>query len=254
MLTGDDPHLTSLLVAESASPEHELAVRYAPFLKFDLREPFLPLMASYTVIRQSGPSPSFPRTLEVGPGEQVVEYAIWWDWDIVHLYELEHVWIYLDSSGRTVRAEASWHGRYRSMGVNGGLPLSGDRLMLYSEPGKHAFAPSPEWYRAGEKRNRWLCCRGAGSGGVLVSELFTGLIDAKSPQAHRLVHAFLRRQAFVPTYEFNRTLRIPSERLVPWPKLFQWIPERVSYLAEGLQELVRPDPAPFEMLECERVP
>ncbi|MFV2042006.1 MAG: hypothetical protein ACC700_02090 [Anaerolineales bacterium] len=82
MLTADDPLLTSPPVAEVASPEHELAVHYAPFLKFDQSEPFLPLIAGYTVIRQSGPSPSFPRTLEVGPGEQVVEYAIWWDWDI----------------------------------------------------------------------------------------------------------------------------------------------------------------------------
>ncbi len=253
MLTGDDPLLTSLLVAEAASPDHELAVRYAPFIRFDKLEPFFPLTSGYTVIRQSGPSPSFPRTIEVGPGEQVVEYAIWWDWDIVHLYELEHVWVYLDSGRRPVRAEASWHGRYRSIGANGSLPLSGDRLMLYSEPGKHAFAPSPEWYRPREKLNRWLCCRGAGSGGVHVSELFTGIIGTKSPQADKLVQAFLRTHAFVPTYEFNRALRITSERLVPWPKLFQWIPERVSYLSEGLQELARPNSAPFEPLECERV-
>ena len=125
MLTSDDPHLTSLLVAQAASREHELAVRYAPFLKFDHHEPFLPIAVGFTVMRQSGPSPSFPRTIEVGQGEQVLEYAIWWDWDIVHLYELEHVWIYLNSSGKPVRAEASWHGRYHSMGVNGDLPLPG---------------------------------------------------------------------------------------------------------------------------------
>ena len=254
MLTGDDPHLTSLLVAETASAEHELALRYAPLIKFDQLEPFLPLSVGYSVIRQSGPSPSFPRTLKVGPGEQVVEYAIWWDWDISHLYELEHVWIYLDSARRPVRADASSHGHHRSMLVNGSLPLSGDRLILYSEPGKHAFAPSPEWYLAGEELNRWLCCEGAGIGGVLVSELFTGLINAKSSQADGLVQAFLRRQAFVPSYEFNRALQIPTEQFVPWPELFQWIPERVSFLVEGLQKMVRPDPDPIEPLHCERVP
>ena len=140
------------------------------------------------------------------------------------------------------------------MGSNGSLPLEGGRLSLFSEPGKHAFAPSPEWYREREKLNRWLCCRGAGTRGVHVTQLFTGLIDTKSPQADKLVQAFLRTHAFVPTYEFNRALRITSERLVPWPKLFQWIPERVSYLSEGLQELARPNSAPFEPLECERVP
>jgi hypothetical protein len=177
MLTGDDPHLTSLLVGQAASPEHELAALYAPLLRFDQREPFLPLAAGYTIFGQSGPSPSFPRTIEVGPGEQVVEYAIWWDWDIVHLYELEHVWVYLDSRERPARAKED-----------------------------------------------------------------------------KLVQAFLRRHAFVPSNEFNRKQRIPSERLVPWPKLFRWIPERVSYLAEGLQDSVRLKPAPFELLECERVP
>ena len=79
MLTGDDPHLTSLLVAEAASLEYEFALRYAPTIRFDQHEPFLPLKVGYSVIRQSGSSPSFPRTLEVGLGEQVVEYAIWWD-------------------------------------------------------------------------------------------------------------------------------------------------------------------------------
>jgi len=254
MPTSDDPHLTSLLVAEAASPEHELAVLYAPFLKFDQREPFLPIAVGYTVIRQSGPSPSFPRTIEVGPGEQVLEYAIWWDWDIVHLFELEHAWVYLDSSGRPVRAEASWHGLHRSMGINGDLPLSGDHLTLYSEPGKHALAPSPAWYQAGEKINRWLCCEGAGIGGVLVTELFASLIDTKSPQADKLVQDFLRNHAFVPAYEFNHPRQIPSEQLVPWPDLFRWIPERVSYLAEGLQGLVSPDLDPIEPLGCEGMP
>ncbi len=140
------------------------------------------------------------------------------------------------------------------MGVNGALPLSADRLVLYSEPGKHAFAPSPGWYQEGEKMNRWLCCQGAGIGGVLVTDLFTGLIDTKSPETDRMVQNFLRRHAFVPTYEFNHPLQIPSEQLVPWPDLFRWIPERVSYLAEGLQGLMRPDPDQIEPLECEGVP
>jgi len=170
MLTGNDPHLTSLSAADSASPEHELAVRYAPFLRFDQREPFLPLTAGYTVIRSSGPS------------------------------------------------------------------------------------PSSTWFQSGEKMNRWLCCKGAGIGGVLVSELFTGLIDTKSPETDKLVQNFLRRHAFVPSYEFIRKLQIPAERLVPWPELFRWIPESVSYRVKGLQGLTRPDSAPFEPLECEKVP
>jgi len=252
MLTADDPHLTSLLVGHAASPEHELAALHAPLLRFDQREPFFPLIAGYTVFRQSGPSPSFPRTLEIGPGEQAVEYAIWWDWDIGHLYELEHVWIYFEKGKNPVRAEASWHGNFQSMAADGGLPLSADRLTIYSEPGKHAFAPSSEWYREGEKMNRWLCCRGAGTGGVLVTELFAELINSKSTAADKLVQAFLRKQAFVPTYDFSRTVPITAEQLVPWPELFQWIPDRVSHLVDRLPEQVGQDVGPFDPLECER--
>lgn len=68
--------------------------------------------------------------------------AIWWDWDIGHLYELEHVWVYLDDQGRVRRGEASAHGGYHDMAVDGRLPLTGQRLTLCSEPGKHAFDPS----------------------------------------------------------------------------------------------------------------
>ena len=102
-------------------------------LLFDAREPFLPLAAGYTLFRQSGPSPSFRQGFAVDlapqghpPARLAIEYAIWWDWDIGHLYELEHVWVYVDDGGRVVRCEASWHeerpdeiAALRRVGVNG---------------------------------------------------------------------------------------------------------------------------------------
>jgi putative hydrolase of the HAD superfamily len=139
------------------------------------------------------------------------------------------------------------------MGANGSLPLSNDRLTIFSEPGKHAFAPDPAWYRAGKKKNRWLCCRGAGTGGVLVSDLFADLIDIKSSQTDKLVQTFLREHAFVPSHEFNRSLRITSEQLVPWPQLFGWIPERVSQLVAGLRESARFTTGSLEPLACEEL-
>ena len=79
-------------------------------LLFDACEPFLPLAAGYTLFRQSGPSPSFRQGFAVDlappghpPARLAIEYAIWWDWDIGHLYELEHVWVYVDEGGRVVR-------------------------------------------------------------------------------------------------------------------------------------------------------
>ena len=86
------------------------------------------------------------------PAALAIEYAIWWDWDIGHLYELEHAWVYVDAAGRVVRAEASWHGGQHDMRLDGRLALDGDHVVLFSEPGKHAFAPTPAWFR--ERRRR----------------------------------------------------------------------------------------------------
>jgi hypothetical protein len=65
----------------------------------------------------------------------------------------------LDAAGRVVRAEASWHGDYRDMRHNGTLTLEGDHLVIHSEPGKHAFAPTPHWFR--ERRQRFKRCETA---------------------------------------------------------------------------------------------
>ncbi|MFL7808131.1 MAG: HAD family hydrolase, partial [Anaerolineae bacterium] len=145
--------LASLLSAPQDAGERALAARYAPILRFDVREPFLPLAAGYTIFRQSDSSPSFRQgyQVELTPEEQpsantAIEYAIWWDWDIGHLYELEHVWVFVDAAGRVVRGEASWHGGYHDMRHDGALALEGDHLAIYSEPGKHAFAPTPAWF------------------------------------------------------------------------------------------------------------
>ena len=72
-------------------------------------EPFLPLVVGYTVFREAAKSPSskFPIDPE---GGIAIEYAIWWDWDIQHLYELEHVWVYLDADENLLKVEASAHG------------------------------------------------------------------------------------------------------------------------------------------------
>src|SRR5690606_3025569 len=132
--------------------ELELAARYAPILILDDRERFLPDAVGYRLFRENAPSPSFPREIRLeAPGASLspdvpitlaIEYAIWWDWDIEHLYELEHVWVYVDAGGRPVRVEASWHGEWRDLrlGQAGGAVLEGTRPVVYVKPGKHALA------------------------------------------------------------------------------------------------------------------
>lgn len=237
--------LATLLAFPQDAAERALAARYAPLIQFDEQEPFLPLVAGYTIFRTDTDSPSFPRRINLHPTSQppaslAIEYALWWDWDIGHLYELEHVWVFLDHDEQVVRAEASWHGAYHDMAVDGVLRLADQRLMIFSEPGKHAFAPVTSWLEERSQRTRPSCGRLAGLGGVHVTPLFEGIITSKTPLADRLVHTYLERHAFEPSYEFNKVFVLPQELLVPWPALFEWIPGRVAWWVDELERTIQP--------------
>lgn len=241
-MNNPNPGLNSLFTSRpsSADIDYTLAARYAPILKFDAREPFLPLAVGYSIFRKNTRSPSFPRQIKVSNGDRpasmlAIEYTIWWDWDIVHLFELEHVWVFIDKNGEVVRGEASTHGKNKNMGVNGSLPLTGERLTLFSEPGKHAFAPMVGWMQDRAEETRHLCRKMAGTGGLLITPLFKDISSLKTFEVDRLVYDFLQRHAIEPSYEFSRTFPVPPEILIPWPALYRWIPERLTWLIDNLK-------------------
>src|SRR5512147_2213367 len=99
--------------------DRKLAFRYAPHIFFVDEEPFLPLVVGYTIFRDEAQSLSFPkRRIErqrLPEWESVIEYAVWMDWDIGHLYELEHTWSYVGANGELVWSEGSWHGGWSPM-------------------------------------------------------------------------------------------------------------------------------------------
>lgn len=220
--------------------DHALAVRHAPRILFDAREPFLPSVVGYTVFRQDGRSPSFPREITVPHTAAVaIEYAIWWDWDIQHLYELEHIWVYLDAAEQVVAAEASWHGGYHIMlDAADKVPMQDGRVTVHSEPGKHAFAPLRDWLLERRVITDNSCGRGSGKMGVHVTPLFVGIIHDRHPIANNVVHAWLERQSFAPTYDFSQVFDLESAVFVPWDALFAWIPARVSAWVDLLIETV----------------
>lgn len=222
--------------------DHALALRHAPIINFDAREPFFPSVAGYTVFRRSARSPSFPRDIQLGDGAAfAIEYAIWWDWDIQHLYELEHAWVYIDDRGEVLDVEASWHGIYnRMLDGAGQLRLHGGRPLLYSEPGKHAFAPSPDWLLRRRMRTDVSCGRRAGLMGVHVTPLFAGIISQRKPLENRLVHTWLERRQFEPSYDFSNTFDLRDAIFVPWPHLVNWIPARVAWWTGRLRATIPP--------------
>ena len=235
----NEPTVDELLRTRQGEKERALAARYAPLIRFDRNEPFLPLAVGYTLFRHSGPSPSFPRQVELHPNEELaIEYAVWWDWDIGHLYELEHVWVFVDGQGQVVRGEASWHGGYHDMSIDHVLPVEGEHLTLYSEPGKHAFAPDPSWFL--DRPSEIVAAtttRFAGVNGMWVTPLFEKEMAAyRTPEANRLVLTYLQRHAFEPAWEFDRLFQVSWGMLVPWEALRQWVPRRIAWWLGRLKE------------------
>jgi glycerophosphoryl diester phosphodiesterase len=210
-----------------------LAHTHAPVIHFDAAEPFLPLAVGYTIFRENGQSPSFPRGIELPAGAAIgIEYAIWWDWDIEHLYELEHVWVYVDADGNLIAADASWHGGYNRMAVDNG------KLTLYSEPGKHAFASSPAPLLERRPVTVAGCSSPRKTRGLLVTPLFRGIIPQGKPSEQQLVRTYLERQLFQPTYDFSKRFALADVPLVPWAHLQTWIPQRVRWLLDTLDATI----------------
>jgi len=227
--------------------EQTLATRYAPVIRFDDREPFLPLAVGYTIFRADADSPSFPRHIELNPPDRpqavlAIEYAIWWDWDIGHLYELEHIWVYVNSAGCVVRGEASWHGGFHDMAQDGKLSLEDDHLVVVSEPGKHAFAPNDTWYAERRQQDiRFQTTRWAGAEGVWVTPLFAQkLKNLRTPFNNSLVRTYLQRQAFDPAWTFSHRFAISNNILIPWGVLQTWIPGRVAQWVAKLTDEIKP--------------
>jgi hypothetical protein len=227
--------------------ERELAARYAPLIRFDRKEPFFPLAVGYTIFTQDNESPSFPRRIELcgerhAPAALAIEYAIWWDWDIQHLYEMEHAWTYIGADGRVVFAEASWHGSYNAMvQENGKVHVlakdGGYHPVIYSEPGKHAFAPTPEILLAERHAKTLLACgEHAGSAGLLVTRLFQRtLARRKNPAVDALVTAHLATCAFKPAFVWSNKFLVTKNLLIPWQTLYKWVPARIDWLIARLK-------------------
>ncbi|MBD8836551.1 MULTISPECIES: hypothetical protein [unclassified Paenibacillus] len=211
----------------------ETAMSYAPILMFDRNEPFYPDFVGISVLHQSGPSPSFRRDIKF-PTEvvqYVIEYAIWWDYEIGHLYEMEHVWIYVGHNGEVVDCEASFHGKVLRGLLKERVNVVGHHVCLYSQPGKHAFSPLPVVF---ELLPNLYSAAGAEAGcdGLLVNELFQGYFETNE-QIDAQVERYLKTKAFVPTMEFEEYLLKP-EMFMTWDNLFDIIPHRIK---ERLMEL-----------------
>ncbi len=213
----------------------ELAALYAPHFRFDSAEPYFPHALGYSVFRGPGRSPS--SRFEIDPaGALTLEYAVYYDWDIGHLYDLEHVWVHVDSAGQVIRVEASAHGGGRFMDIGSGLPEMVDRhAILYVEAGKHAHWAHPHHMSAADRQKLTALCGAlAGVEGVHRGNFFAerGAYVA-APKAHRLARLKLQGDAFVPRHSYEERAAPPP--LLPWAELERIIPQRITEIMVGLE-------------------
>lgn len=206
-----------------------IAEKYFPYIMFDQAEPFEIQGVGYTVFTGPGRSSSFRREVYFDKKEVAfaVEYAVYFDFDIQHLYDLEHIWIYVDHEGNVTDAEASFHGFYlKAMALEHYEIVDGTHLKIYCQPGKHAFMQDgklfrllPDWH---------LCCNLlAGAEGVLVMDLFEGRIVTDEHRQSAAERYIKEHFAFTPTLAFEHK-DMDRQLLCPWDELKAIIPGRIN--------------------------
>lgn len=214
-----------------------LARRYAPIVHVDEAET-IPLLAwGVTVFDETRRSESFPRReVHVPKGCRVIEYACFWDYDIQHMYDLEHIWVTVGEDGGVTHAEGSFHGKYLNL-YDDAMPFAlapeDGHVHTFCQPGKHAFLPDgqqfrliPGWYES--------CNRDSG-GGVLVGGPFAGRYHP-TEEDHARCRRYLREHlAFQPTLRF-RPMK-GEVRLMSWADMAWWIPERIEQECRRLKHL-----------------
>ena len=206
----------------------ELILRYQPYIYKDRLDPFPIRFVGCTVFTQKSRSASFPKW-EVDPvkegADQIIEYAIYYDYDIQHMYDLEHVWVAIDGAGNVTDCWCSFHGmRLRAAGVST-FRMEGTHPILYSQPGKHAMLPHPELF-ALHPQFRTACTSEAG-GGLLLPELLNGAVETDVSLDAKITGYIRARYSFQPSMEFIHEQLAP-EQFLSWPELLNKIPELID--------------------------
>jgi len=207
-----------------------LARSLAPVLRFADNEPFLPSRVGISLLTKPGRSPSANLAIAFEPGvAKVIEYAIWWDWDIQHLYELEHIWLKLDADDTVIAVEASAHGgKFPMRNADGSLPMVDGRVALVSTPGKHAFTASTEAQAQNAELTTVCCQELAGRGSILINDMFRAALPNVTAEDHRAVKRYLQARAFLPTFDFGLHFDLARVEFTTWDVLAAWIPGRVT--------------------------
>ena len=208
----------------------EVSLRYCPHIYHDLAEPFPIRRIGCTRLDAPGDSKTFP-DLHLDPAACgaafLLEYAICYDYDIQHLYELEHIWVAVDKTGAVCDCWSSFHGmRLRPAGLKDLFRIEdGTHPVLYAEPGKHALMPDPSLFPLHPEYP--ACCNTLCGGGLLIAPMFRWELST-TVQADAAIKAYMRAHfSFVPTEKYAYS-PLSDEIFTGADALLREIPELVK--------------------------
>ena len=213
--------------------DREIAQRYIPAVHFDRAETIPVRAVGYTVFRTGTMSRSFPKRMVPVPPEAqfTVEYAYYFDYDIEHMYDLEHVWVVVGRDGEVLDVQGSYHGKYLNLLIPdfpGALGVEDGHMHVFCQPGKHAMLAGgimtklyPGWD---------ACCRKAG-GPVLIGNPFSAAwsptgkdLFVPTPEDDRNSIRYLRENlSFEPTLDFS-CVQAHEDLLMTWDAMYEKIP------------------------------
>lgn len=212
----------------------ELVKKYSPYIYFDEKEPFFPVKVGYFITNKSCKSPSSNRRIVLNKEDTdyAIEYEIYWDFDIQHLYELEHIWIYVGYDGKIVDAEGSSHGgMLKALLRDRSNILDETHIKVFSQPGKHAFCPLEGYFELIPNVCK-VTNELAGKDGLLVADIFEAHLRTNN-NINKCVKMHIQGYRFEPAFQYKE-YRIPEDYYVTWNELKKKIP----YLVESkLREL-----------------
>ena len=214
--------------------DREIALKYAPHLYFDKNEPFTIDQIGYSLFRSSGSSPSFNRDIRIEDKttDFVVEYQLYYDYDIQHMYDLEHFWVYVDYDGKVMNGEASAHGSYLNCYQYKKILEEDTHIPVYVQPGKHALLPEGDLFRLFSDYKE-VCNVLAGVDGLLAADLFKGMIRKDSYIDYKVCSYIREHYSFEPSLCFY-PVNYEEDLIVTWEELYRLIPERVNKLLKSL--------------------
>ncbi len=203
-------------------------LRYQPYIYQDKLDPFPIRYIGCTIFSEKKRSDSFPKWVVDPEGEgakEIIEYAIYYDYDIQHMYDLEHIWVALDDKEEVVDCWCSFHGmRLRAAGLSF-FQMEETHPILYSQPGKHAMLPNPELFEL-HPQFRAACTSEAG-GGLLLPALLNGAVKSNDRLDAQIAAYIRTHYAFEPSMEFVREQLTP-EQFITWPELLDEIPKLIA--------------------------